>query len=168
MGYTGILTPLIFCRVCHKPLGLFLWERWHPIPVWAYSNSRYLAVLPDSVPDTPGPLSRACMRPILNMVHRAPSVSNNLLSGLYAEVCGMRRILMYTNQTSLNNIIITCYWHLTSDMLDLYLWDLWHNTLSCSPLTYDIYATVLNHLTCLFLGFQPLLFSVIVEATRVV
>jgi len=21
------------CRLFHKPLGLFLWERWHPIPV---------------------------------------------------------------------------------------------------------------------------------------
>jgi len=31
---------------------------------------------------------------------------------------------------------------------------LWHNTLPCSPLTYDIYATVLNHMTCLFSGFH--------------
>jgi len=84
----------------------------------------------------------------------APSVSNNLLSSLYAEVCGMGRISIYTNKASLNNIIITCYWHLTSDIPDLYLWDLWHNTLSCSPLIYDICATVLNHLTCLFSSFH--------------
>ena len=37
---------------------------------------------------------------------------------------------------------------LTSDILDLYLWDRWPNTLSCSPLTYDIYGIVLNYLTC--------------------
>ena len=45
-------------------------------------------------------------------------------------------------------------WFLTSDILDLYLWGLWHNTLSCLPLTYDICATLLNHLTCLFFGFS--------------
>jgi len=65
----------------------------------------------------------------------------------------MGHIPMYTIQMSLNNII-TCYWHLTSGILDLYLWDLWHNTLSCSPLTYDICATLLNHFTCLFMGFH--------------
>ena len=90
---------------------------------------------------------------ILNMTHRAPSVSNNLLSGLYVKVCEMRHIPMYTNQTSLNNII--CNWYPTSGILDLYLWDLWHNILSYSPLTYDICATVLNHLTCLFSSFHP-------------
>jgi len=37
---------------------------------------------------------------------------------------------------------------------------MWHNTLSCSPLTYDIYATVLDCLTCFFLGFQPLSMNV--------
>jgi len=35
--------------------------------------------------------------PILSMVHGSPSVSNNLFSGLYAEVCGMGHISMYTN-----------------------------------------------------------------------
>jgi len=53
-----------------------------------------------------------------------------------------------------DNIIITCYQYLTSDILDLYLWDLWYNTLSGSPLTYDIYDTLLNHMTCLFLSFD--------------
>jgi len=104
--------------------------------------------------NTLGPLSRACMGPILNMIRRVPSVSKNLLFGLYAEVCGMGLILMYTNRTSLNNIIITCYCYLTSDILDLYLRDLWHNTLSCPSPTYDICATVLNPLTLLFLGFH--------------
>jgi len=93
------------------------------------------------------------------MVRRSPSVFNNLLSGLYAEEYGIRHIPKYTNWTSLNNIIITCYWHLTSDILDLYWWDLWHNTLSYSPLTYDIYATVLNYLTCLFLGFHTVFYT---------
>jgi len=27
------------CQACYKPLGLFLWERWHPIPVRAYNKS---------------------------------------------------------------------------------------------------------------------------------
>jgi len=121
-------------RVCHKPLGLFLWEQWHHIPIQVYNKSRYLAVRSGSVPDTPWPLSWAFTRPILNMVHRSSSVFNNLLCVLYAEVCGIGRIPMYTNRTSLNNIIITCYWYLTSDILDLHLWDLWHNILSCSPL----------------------------------
>ena len=108
---------------------------------------------------SPWTLSRACTRPILSMVRRSPSVSNNLISGLYAEVCEMGHIPMYTNQMSFNNIIITCYWHSTSDILDLSLWDLWHDTLSCSPLTYDIYATVLNYQTCLFSGFHTIFYA---------
>jgi len=58
-------------------------------PVMAYNKSRYLAIRSGSILDTPGPLSRACTGPILNMIRRAPSVFNNLLSGLYAEVCEM-------------------------------------------------------------------------------
>ena len=98
------------CRLYHKSLGLFLWEWWHPIPVRAYNKSQYLAVRSGSAPDTPWPLSRACTGPILSMVCRSLSVSNNLLSSLYAEVCGMGHIPTYTNQMSLNNIIITCSW----------------------------------------------------------
>ena len=105
----GILTPLlllIFYRVCHKPQGLYLWEWRHPILVRTYNKSWYLAVCSGSAPDTPRPLSRASTGPILNMIRRAPSVFNNLFSGLYAEVCGMGCIPMHTNQTSLNNNII--------------------------------------------------------------
>ena len=91
------------CRLYRKPLGLFLWERWHLIPVRAYNKSRYLAVRFGSVPDTPWPLSRACTWPILSIVRRFSSVSNNLLFGLYAEVYGMGHIPMYTNQRNLNN-----------------------------------------------------------------
>jgi len=112
------------CRLCHKPLGLFLWEWWHPSPVRANNKSRYLAVRSGSAPDTPWPLSRACTGPILNLVRRSPSVSNNLLSGLYAEICGMGHIPTYINQMSLNNLIIRCSWYMTSYTLDLY----------CSPL----------------------------------
>jgi len=32
-------TPLFSCRVCRKPLDLFLWSRRHPIPVRAYTKS---------------------------------------------------------------------------------------------------------------------------------
>jgi len=95
-------------QVCHKPLGLFLWEQWHPIPVRAYNKSWYLEVCSGSVSDTHWSLSRACMGPILSMVRRPPSVFSNLLSSLYAKVCGMGHIPMYINQMSLNNIIITC------------------------------------------------------------
>ena len=98
------------CWLCHKPLGLFLWDRLHPIPVRAYNKSRYLEVRSGSALDTPWPLSRACTGPILSMVHRSPSVFNNLLSGLYAEVCVMGHIPTYTNQMSLNNLIMTCSW----------------------------------------------------------
>ena len=138
------------CRSCHKPLVLFLWERWHPIPVRVYNKSRYLAVRSVSVPDTPWPLSQVCTGPILSMVHRSPSIFNNLLSGLYAEVYGMGHIPMYTNQMSLNNIIITCSWYLTRYTLDLYLGDLWYNTLSCSRLTHNTCATLLNYLIAYF------------------
>jgi len=138
------------CRLCHKPLGLFLWERWHTILVRAYNKSQYLAVHSDSVQDTPWPLSRACTGPILSMIHWSPSVSNNLLSGMYTEVCEMRHIPMYTNQMILNNIIITCSWYLTSYTLDLYLRNLWYNTLSCSPLTHNTCATLLNYLIAYF------------------
>jgi len=69
--------------------------------VRTYSKSQYLAVHSGLVSNTPGSLSRACAGPILNMVHRAPLVFNNLLSGLYAGVCWMGHILMYTNWTSL-------------------------------------------------------------------
>ena len=108
------------CRLYHKPLGLFLWERWHPIPIRAYNKYRYLAVRSGSVPDTPWPLSRVCTGPILSMIRRSPSVFNNLLSGLYTEVCGMRHIPMYTNQMCLNNIIITCSWWLAIHLI--YTW----------------------------------------------
>ena len=73
------------CRVCHKPLGLFLWERRHPIPIRAYNKSWYLAVYSFSVPDTPWSLSGACIWAILSMVRWSPSVFNNLLSGLYTR-----------------------------------------------------------------------------------
>jgi len=118
------------CRLYHRPLGLFLWERWHSIPVRAYNKSRYLAVRSGSAPNTPWLLSQACTRPILSMVRRSPSVFNNLLSGLYAEICGMGHIPTYTNQMSLNNLIITCSWYMTSATLDLY----------CSPLFSIIFA----------------------------
>jgi len=84
------------------------------------------------------------------MVHRSPSIFNNLLSALYAKVCVMRHIPMYTNQMSLNNIIIICSWYLISYTLDLYLGDLWYNTLSCSPLTHNTCATLLNYLLAYF------------------
>jgi len=48
------------CQVYHKSLGLFLWERWYPIPIRSYNKSWYLAVRSVSVPDTPWSLSRAC------------------------------------------------------------------------------------------------------------
>ena len=110
VGCAGTPTPVYSCRVYHKPLGLFLWERWHPISIQAYNKSRYLAVRSGSAPDTPWSLSRACTWHILGMVRRPPSVSNNLLFSLYAEICGMGHITTYTNQTSLNNLIITCPW----------------------------------------------------------
>ena len=108
------------CRLYCKPLGLFLWERWHPIPVRAYNKSRYLAVRSGLAPDTPWPLSQACTGPILSMVRWSPSVSNNLLSGFYAEVCGMGHIPTYTNQMSLNNLIITCSWYIWLAILLVY------------------------------------------------
>jgi len=139
--YWHLFSPA--CQLCHKPLGLFLWERWHPIPVRVYNKSRYLAVHSGSVPDTSWPLFQACTGSILSMVRQSPSVFNNLLSGLYAEVCGMGYIPTYTIQMSFNNIIITCSWYLTSYTLDLYLADLWYDTLSCSPLTHNTCATLL-------------------------
>jgi len=66
----------------------------------------YLAVRSDSALDTIGLLSRTCTRPILNMVRQAPSICNNLLSSMYAEVYRMEYIPMYTNHTSYNNNII--------------------------------------------------------------
>jgi len=75
------------CQVCHKPLGLFLWEQWHLIHVRAYNKSWYQAVRSSSVPNTPRPLSRACTGPILSMVHRSPSVSTT-----YSPVCMLRYV----------------------------------------------------------------------------
>ena len=129
MRFRGVhwLPYSLTCRLCHKPLFLFLWERWHPIPVRAYNKSRYLAVHSGSAPDTPWPLSRACTGPILSMVRRSPSVFNNLLSGLYAKIYGIGHIPTYTNQMSLNNSIITCSWYMT---LGLYC-SLLRHVLSC-------------------------------------
>ena len=41
---------------------------------------------------------------------------------------------------------ITCSWYPTSYTLDLYLGDLWYNTLSCSPLTHYTCATLWDYL----------------------
>jgi len=99
----------------------------------------------------------------LSMVRQSLSFFNNLLSGLYAEVCGMGHIPMYINQMSFNNIIITCVWYLTNYTLDLYLGDLWYNTLSCSPLTHNTCATLLNYLIAYFWASILFHYSVIVK-----
>ena len=70
----------------------------------------------------------------------------------------------YTNQMSLNNIIITCSWYLTSYTLDLHLGDLWYKILSCSPLTHYTCATLLNYLIAYFWVFILSHYSVIVKA----
>jgi len=89
VGYAGTPALLTSFRIRNKPLGLFLWEQRYPAPIMTYNKSRYLAVHSSSAPDTPWSLSRASTGPILSMVHRSLSVFNNLVSGLYGEICGM-------------------------------------------------------------------------------
>ena len=73
--YWHLIPPVLsLLSGMHKPLGLFLWVLHYPTLIGAYNKSRYLAVHFGSVPDTPWLLSRASMGPILNMVHRTPSI----------------------------------------------------------------------------------------------
>ena len=100
MSPWDVLAPLLSVipvRACYNPLGLF------PVcndALLLFGQVPVLVERFDSVLGTPGLLSRACTGSILNMVHRAPLVSNNLLFDLYAEVCEMGRISSHTNQTS--------------------------------------------------------------------
>ena len=77
----GVLAPLpllLSPAGYAQALGLFLWDLQYCTLVRAISKSRYLAVRSGSVPDTPGPLSRASTGSILNMVRRTPSVFEKL------------------------------------------------------------------------------------------
>jgi len=91
-----------------------------------------------------------------------------LLICRYMWISTLGHIPRHTGRTSLYNIIITRYWHLTRDILGLYLWDIWHNTLSCSSLTYDVVLLCWITWLSYFQVFIPFSCSVIVKATRVV
>ena len=77
VGCAGTPTPVYSCRDAHA-VGLFLCNLRYFIPVRAYNKSWYLVVHFGSALDIPGPLSRVCTGPILNMVHRTSSVFKQL------------------------------------------------------------------------------------------
>jgi len=73
VGCTDTPTPIILAGYA-QALGLFLGDLQYPTPIRVYNKSRYLALCSGSAPDTPWSLSRASMGPILNRIHRTPSV----------------------------------------------------------------------------------------------
>ena len=108
-GCTGTPTPCLPAGCAISPWAyscgsgdiLFMFGRTiNPIPSGTFRRSTGYSLT--VVSDMYGP--------ILSMVRRSPSVFNNLLSGLYAKVCGMGCIPMNTNQMSLNTV---SYTHLT-------------------------------------------------------
>ena len=122
-GYTGTPTPCLpaGCAIIPwvYPVGngdtLFLFGR--ILRPSGICKSQCLAVRSGSVPDTPRPLSRVCTGPILNMVRRSPSVFNNQPR----STC-MRRYMVWNIYPNIQiGLELTCYLHLTSDILDLYL-----------------------------------------------